>query len=141
METWPSPAIATCPSRLTHRMVVPCHPVGPAAAFMMFCIAGLDGPRGSPGQVAGPATLFRVDLLDADRDTWRLQPDLPARLHRRLDRARVIAAMMNDLLSVGPHDQVMADRRQPEVFAQLPRPVRCARARRKHLDDHQGIGN
>src|SRR5580658_7494570 len=43
METWPSPAMVTCPSRLTHRMVVPCHPVGSAAADVKFCITRTDG--------------------------------------------------------------------------------------------------
>ena len=42
--------MVTCPSRLTHRMVVPCHPVGSAAAFMMFCMTRLDGAAGVASQ-------------------------------------------------------------------------------------------
>src|SRR4051794_116255 len=50
METWPSPAMVTWPSRLTHRMVVPCHPIGSAAALLMLCMTALHGHCGSFGQ-------------------------------------------------------------------------------------------
>ena len=53
--------------------------------------------------------LVRIDFLDADRD--------PRSEHCRRDRARIIATMVNDLLSVGSDNQVMADQREPKVFA------------------------
>src|SRR4051812_45504444 len=50
METWPSPAMATCPSRRTHRMVVPCQPVGSGVRWGVFCMMGLDGAPPRPSQ-------------------------------------------------------------------------------------------
>src|SRR5471030_1313350 len=46
MLTWPSPAMVTLPSRLTHRMVVPCHPIGSTAALIWFCITRQIGDAG-----------------------------------------------------------------------------------------------
>src|SRR5471030_739684 len=50
MLTWPSPAMVTLPSRLTHRMVVPCHPIGSTAALIWFCITRQVGDAGPIGQ-------------------------------------------------------------------------------------------
>ena len=49
--------------------------------------------------------------------------------------------MVEDLLSVGPDDQVMTERGKREVFAQLLSTIGGAGAWREHLDDHQRVGN
>jgi hypothetical protein len=59
---------------------------------------------------AAAARTRHVDVLDADCDAWRLEPYLAGYDGTCLDRAVVVAAVMRNLLLVGPDDQVMAQR-------------------------------
>jgi hypothetical protein len=59
------------------------------------------GPEQPPSGSVG------VDFLDADSDPWRVKAKLAAGQHGRRDHARVVAAMVHDLLAVGPNDQLM----------------------------------
>ncbi len=49
--------------------------------------------------------------------------------------------MADHALLVGPDDQVVPHRRQPEIGAQFGCPIPGAALRRRHFDQHQGIGD
>jgi hypothetical protein len=57
----------------------------------------------------------------------------------RLNLAVIQALMVNNLLFVGPDNQIVPQLRQPEILPQLPCPVASAGAGRQHFDDKERV--